>query len=1030
MPAPSLCTITGTLYKSNGDVWPYGSFLIGESNGESQPVGSAYVTVTADGSGAVSFTAIRGFTVWLKGKFRIGDYSFTNGLEMYVPDQASLDFTSLQSWRDALRSLTSTTISAPADAKYIVQTANASLSNAQALGALGTGMLKNTTTTGVLSIATASDLPLISTLTADASPDGAADYVLTYDASANAHKKVLLNNLPGGGGGGTWGSITGTLSSQTDLQAALDLKAALISPSFTTPTLGVASATSINKVTLTAPATGSTLTIADGKTLTASNTITLTATDGSTLAIGAGGTLGSAAYTASSAYEVPLTFSTGLTRSTNTITVDTSVIATKSYADSLVVGLLDDRGNYDASGNVFPSSGGSGTAGAVLKGDLWTISVAGTLGGAAVTAGDLVRALVDTPGQTASNWAVSETNIGYTALNASLSSGQIYIGNASNVGTARTLSGDVTVSNTGVTAIGATKVTSAMLNADVFSTAHSWGGQQTFTAPILGTPASGTLTSCTGLPPTTGISGWPDNASGVLTNNGSGTLSWAAAGSGITIDSTAITSGKSHRVLFESATNNVSEAAGFTFDGTSALTLGVAGTSVGSVAFKNATSGTITVQPVTGALGTVTLSLPATTSTLAGLAIAQTFSAAQTFSDVISLSSTTAANNKITQGAAINIGTTSTDGIILQNTTAAAVGAQQYSPRLRLTGSGWKTNATAAAQTVDWIVENQPVQGAAAPTTNLTFASQVNAGGYTTRATLDSAGVLTLPGSGSYILLDTASGGSSIIRWGSATGRGMVPVNNGVGLVNSSNEQFFSNQSGTFGRSVAFYSTALVGWAASGGAEQTTDLNIRRAAAANLAFGATDAASPVAQTLSVQNVVAGTTNTAGATWTHTASLGTSQGAPGRFHIQTGGMIAASGSTRQTAVDRAIFGATKVLTNNSATTVANITVASNTSAGGTLDYVVEVFDGTDLQYETGTVAFGVTNKGGAFSGNTTTKAVNQQNATSGTLTVTWAISGANPGVLSVNANSSLTPSTGYPRVTYNLRSGSQQSISIQ
>jgi hypothetical protein len=51
------------------------------------------------------------------------------------------------------------------------------------------------------------------------------------------------------------------------------------SPSFTTPTLGVASATSINKVALTAPATGSTLTIADGKTLTANNTITLSGTD-------------------------------------------------------------------------------------------------------------------------------------------------------------------------------------------------------------------------------------------------------------------------------------------------------------------------------------------------------------------------------------------------------------------------------------------------------------------------------------------------------------------------------------------------------------------------------------------------------------------------------------------------------------------------------------------------------------------------------------------------------------------------------
>lgn len=38
-------------------------------------------------------------------------------------------------------------------------------------------------------------------LTADSSPDGAADYVAVYDASAAVHKKVLLNNLPGGGGG-------------------------------------------------------------------------------------------------------------------------------------------------------------------------------------------------------------------------------------------------------------------------------------------------------------------------------------------------------------------------------------------------------------------------------------------------------------------------------------------------------------------------------------------------------------------------------------------------------------------------------------------------------------------------------------------------------------------------------------------------------------------------------------------------------------------------------------------------------------
>lgn len=44
-------------------------------------------------------------------------------------------------------------LNAPKDATYITQTANGDLSAEQALGALATGLLKNTTTTGVLSIA-------------------------------------------------------------------------------------------------------------------------------------------------------------------------------------------------------------------------------------------------------------------------------------------------------------------------------------------------------------------------------------------------------------------------------------------------------------------------------------------------------------------------------------------------------------------------------------------------------------------------------------------------------------------------------------------------------------------------------------------------------------------------------------------------------------------------------------------------------------------------------------------------------------
>lgn len=47
----------------------------------------------------------------------------------------------------------------------------------------------------------------------------------------------------GGGGSSTWGLITGTLSNQTDLQNALNLKANLISPLFTTPRLNSTSTT-------------------------------------------------------------------------------------------------------------------------------------------------------------------------------------------------------------------------------------------------------------------------------------------------------------------------------------------------------------------------------------------------------------------------------------------------------------------------------------------------------------------------------------------------------------------------------------------------------------------------------------------------------------------------------------------------------------------------------------------------------------------------------------------------------------------
>lgn len=63
------------------------------------------------------------------------------------------------------------------------------------------------------------------------------------------------------------------------------------SPTLTSPVLGNATATTLNKYTFTTPATGATLTIADGKTLTANNTLTINGGDAAILAIAAAKTL-------------------------------------------------------------------------------------------------------------------------------------------------------------------------------------------------------------------------------------------------------------------------------------------------------------------------------------------------------------------------------------------------------------------------------------------------------------------------------------------------------------------------------------------------------------------------------------------------------------------------------------------------------------------------------------------------------------------------------------------------------------------
>lgn len=103
----------------------------------------------------------------------------------------------------------------------------------------------------------------------------------------------------------------------------------------------------------------------------------------------------------------------------NTVTTAAITIA-NAYADGLVVNLWDDRGTFNPSSGAWPTNanGGSGVSGAIQAGDVWTSSGVGTLtGGVNVEIGDVIRALVDLAGNTSTDWAVTQNNIGYTAEN-------------------------------------------------------------------------------------------------------------------------------------------------------------------------------------------------------------------------------------------------------------------------------------------------------------------------------------------------------------------------------------------------------------------------------------------------------------------------------------------------------------------------------------------------------------------------------------------------------------------------------------
>lgn len=176
---------------------------------------------------------------------------------------------------------------------------NSGASGLEAVAVTGTGSavfsISPTLVTPILGVAVATSLALsgqlTSTLVTGTAPFVVASATLVanlYAARAALADTVTTNaNLTGPI---TSSGNTTSVASQTGVGSKFVMDS---SPTLITPNIGAATATSINGVGIAGTS---------GKTLTVSNSLTVSGTDGSTLNIGTGGTLGTAAYTASSAY--------------------------------------------------------------------------------------------------------------------------------------------------------------------------------------------------------------------------------------------------------------------------------------------------------------------------------------------------------------------------------------------------------------------------------------------------------------------------------------------------------------------------------------------------------------------------------------------------------------------------------------------------------------------------------------------------------------------------------------------------------
>jgi hypothetical protein len=379
---------------------------------------------------------------------------------------------------------------------------------------------------------------------------------------------------------------------------------------------------------------------------------------------------------------------------------DTQTLTNKSV-DGSEINSGTVPGAYMAAVNL-GAAGNGGVTGSLALASIASIGADNILGNftgasAAPTAGALVNC---------SNALTYSTSTHSFSCNTALGTGSL---------TEQKNTADATLTTSGNCDNTSTNATSPCQYAIALSHANTWAGLQTYntgdlainggsaTAGIATVTAGGVLSSATltaefdsvfgatqGSVLYRGASSWSLLAPGtsgyfLQTQGAAANPTWAAAsgGTGCTTGGSAANmlvangSGGCTTVTVSSLTNG-------------ALALGSSGTA-GSVAMGNATTGTVTLQPVTGALGTVTASLPANTGTIGETNLAQTWSAVQTFN----------ANDLLLAGVTgstqcLNVNSSG----VVSGTGAGCAPATSGTSILKGNGSGGFSNATAGTDYV------------------------------------------------------------------------------------------------------------------------------------------------------------------------------------------------------------------------------------------------------------------------------------------------------------------------------------------